>query len=245
MARAKRTERAEARRRHRATLAADAVTDRQPDVGPIREPARPPSSLVESLRRGLGQIRPPDVRADVRAVPGIVRAKPWIVVPYALLVLGAAIAAVLPKGQATNGNAASFYVQLAFLQPTLLFFAAGFLAPRAAYLFGAILGLVASLLFVVLSLGLVGMFGSLSTMSVGDRVVYAIWQFVQFTISGAIFGWFAAWYRDFLRRSQVRSREAAEARKREQRRQTRRPETKPAAAKTAPAKAASAKRSTR
>ncbi len=226
MARAKRTERAEARRHFRALQAEQAVAG-DGDVSVAQKAvAQPRTSLVESLRRGLGQVRAPDVRADARAVPGMVRAKPWILAPYGLMVVGAALAAVLPKGEMSGGTIPSFYVQLAFLQPTLLFFVAGFMAPRAAYLFGALLGLLASALFLVLALGLVGVFGSLDTMNVGDRVVYSLWQLAQFIVTGAIFGWFASWYRDFLRRSQARSREAAEARKREQRRQARRPESK-------------------
>ena len=225
MARAKRTERAEARRRFR-TLQVEQAVAVDSDVTSTEKAASQPTSLVASLRRGLGQMRAPDVRADVRALPEIVRAKPWILAPYGLLVLGAVLTAVLPKGEMSGGSIPSFYVQLAFLQPTLLFFVAGFMAPRAAYLFGAILGLLASALFLVLALGLIGVFGSLDTMNAGDRVVYSLVQLVQFTATGAIFGWFASWYRDFLRRSQVRSREAAEARKREQRRQARRPESK-------------------
>ncbi len=226
MARAKRTERAEARRHFR-TAQAEQTIAVDSDLAPTGKAAsQPRTSLVESVRRGLGQMRPPDVRADARALPEIVRAKPWILAPYGLMVLGAVLAAVLPKSAMNGGSIPSFYVQLAFLQPTLLFFVAGFMAPRAAYLFGAILGLLASALFLVLALGLVGVFGSLVTMNVGDRVVYSIWQLAQFTVTGAIFGWFASWYRDFLRRSQVRSREAAEARKRDQRRQARRPESK-------------------
>ena len=226
MARAKRTERAEARRRFRALSAEQAVAVDGDVTVAGKATAQPRTSLVDSLRRGLGQMRAPDVRADAAALPGIVRAKPWILAPYGLMIVGAVLAAVLPKSAMNGGSIPSFYVQLAFLQPTLLFFVAGFMAPRAAYLFGAILGLLASALFLVLALGLVGVFGSLDTMNVGDRVVYTLWQLVQFTATGAIFGWFASWYRDFLRRSQARSREASEARKREQRRQARRPESK-------------------
>ncbi|MGC8633129.1 MAG: hypothetical protein ACP5VP_00420 [Candidatus Limnocylindrales bacterium] len=225
MARAKRTERAEVRRRNR-VLQAEAAALPAPSPAAPAQSAAPPTSMVETVRRMLGQAHPPDFGADAHALPGIVRGTPWILVPYGLLVLGAALAAVLPKNGASGGSIPSFYVQLAFLQPTLLFFLAGFLAPRAAYLFGALLGILASLLFVVLAVGLVGVFGALDKMSFGDRLVYSGWQLVQFTLTGAVFGWFASWYRDFLRRSQARSRQTAEARKREQRRQARRPESK-------------------
>jgi hypothetical protein len=223
LARAKRTERAEARRRYRATLVSETM-DGDGESTSSSTATTPPTSLAESARRAIGRFRVPDVRADLQALPAIVRAKPLIVAPYGILLVGAAVAAVLPRDQASGSGIASLYVQLAFLQPTLLFFAVGFLAPRGAYLFGALLGLVASLLFIALAVGLLGMFGTLDTMSITDRVLYSLWQLVQFVLTGAIFGWFASWYRDFLRRSQARSREAAEARKRAQKRQTRRPE---------------------
>ena len=226
MARAKRTERAEARRRYRATQAEQAAeTDTASTVSPA--PAAPATSLVESARRAIGQMHRPDLRADLRAIPAVTRAKPLILLPYGLLLVAVGVAVVLPKSQVGGGSGiASLYVQLAFLQPTLLFFAVGFLAPRGAYLFGAILGIATSVLFTVLALGLLGMFGSLDTMSVTQRLLYCAWQTVQFVLTGAVFGWFAFWYRDFLRRSQARSREAAEARKRAQRRDARRPEPK-------------------
>jgi hypothetical protein len=224
LARAKRTERAEVRRRNR-VLQAEAAALPAPGPTPPTQAATPTSTL-ETVRRMLGQAHPPDFSADAHALPEIVRATPWILVPYGLLVLGAVLAAVLPKNGASGGSIPSFYVQLAFLQPTLLFFLAGFLAPRAAYLFGALLGILGSLLFVVLALGLVGVFAALDKMSLSDRLVYSAWQFVQFTLTGAVFGWFASWYRDFLRRSQARSRQTAEARKREQRRQAKRPDSK-------------------
>lgn len=230
MARAKRTERAEARKRYRATQVTDvAAADRDASFehsSSGRSPSEPPTSLVEFARRAIGRFHMPDVGADLQAAPAVAREKPLILVPFALLVVGAIVAAVLPRDQVNGAGIASLYVQLAFLQPTLLFFAVGFLVPRGAYLFGALLGLVASVLFVVLALGLVGMFATLDTMSVTDRVLYSLWQLVQFVLTGAIFGWFASWYRDFLRRSQARSREAAEARKRAQRRDARRPEAK-------------------
>lgn len=225
MARAKRTERAEARRRYRAEQAEQAATATAAALAAPEVPQQP-VPMADKVRALLRQVRPPDVGADLRAVPGMVRAKPLILAPYGLLVLGAVLAAALPKGSTAGGGIPYFYVQLAFLQPTLLFFAAGFLAQRAAYLFGALLGVAAAALFAVLAVGLVGVFGSLDTMTVSDRVIYSFWQLLQFVVSGAIFGWFASWYRDFLRRSQARSRESAEARKRAQRREARRQEAK-------------------
>ena len=226
MARAKRTERAEARRRFRTVQADQAVAVDSDLTVAGKAASQPRTSLVESLRRGLGQMRAPDVRADARALPEIVRAKPWILVPYGLLLVGAIAAAVTPAtGQPVL---ISYLIALTIGQAaggsTLLYFAVGFLAPRGAYLFGALLGLFAG----VLSLGAFVVHQSVvpkdvtTTPTLGAIAVL----FVTDVLSGAIFGWFASWYRDFLRRSQVRSREAAEARKREQRRQARRPESK-------------------
>ncbi|MDA8201554.1 MAG: hypothetical protein M0Z49_02090 [Chloroflexi bacterium] len=229
MARAKMTGRTEARRRYRALHPAEpASTDREEDAQDETQATNPASSPVaagSAIRRIAAGIHPPAFREDVTSLPGIVRAKPWILAPYGLLLIGALVSATLPKNE--NGSSIpGVYVQLAFLQPTLLYFAVGFLAPRAAYLFGALLGLLGAICFAVLALGLVGMFGTLATTSVNDRLLTSGFQFLQFVLTGAVFGWFAAWYRDWLRRSQERSRQQAEARKRQQRRQTRRSEAR-------------------
>ncbi len=228
MARAKMTGRADARRRYRALHPAEPgspdteASDGDEETRVVTPAAAPSGTFLQRMRAG---IRPPAFRDDIRSVPGIVRAKPWILAPFGLLLVGVIIAAALPLN-VNGGSIPAVYVQLAFLQPTLLYFAVGFLAPRAAYLFGALLGLLGGVFFVILALGLVGMFGTLSTASVTDRLLTSAFQFFQFILTGAIFGWFAAWYRDWLRRSQERSRQQAEARKREQRRQSRRSETR-------------------
>ena len=112
MARAKRTDRAEARRRHRAQLASDAIDtsgeseDVEPESppaggrrdeppgggGPVASRAQPPErlSFTAALR---GAYEPAHIRGDLAALPDLLRSRA-IIVP-ALLVLASAIVLIL------------------------------------------------------------------------------------------------------------------------------------------------------
>ncbi|HET7677306.1 MAG TPA: hypothetical protein VFK38_05580, partial [Candidatus Limnocylindrales bacterium] len=149
MARAKHTSRAEARRRHRA---AQAAALGQPDPDEALEPAG--ALPAEEPRRRTSFFRPPDVRTDLAALPGIVRSQRsfWLAMGLMLVGFGAALVP-LPAGQeqGAGGFVRNLLVQL-FLLPQALVpvFIAGFFAPRAAWLLGLLVGLANSALALLL-----------------------------------------------------------------------------------------------
>ena len=98
----------------------------------------------------------------------------------------------------------------------LPFFLAGFVAPRAAYLVGLLLGTLNGVLLLVYA------FTRPAPSGVTDLAPAAL-SFAGVAIaSGAIFSAFASWYRRFLRGSQERARARREERAREQRREQKR-----------------------
>lgn len=230
MARAKRTDRAEARRRHRAEQAAlVAVEAERADEESATERQAAPQ---RPTARSMFSIRPPDFRGDIAALPSILGTRRLIYLPLALVLVGFVAALTPPPAKnaqlTTLQSVEQLAVQLTLVSPSLLFFIQGFVAPRGAYLFGALLGvIVAALLSVLYATGL-GWFAMSEPLAGGLGSIILI-TLVEQVVTGAIFAWFAAWYRDFLKRTQTRSRESADARKKEQRRQTRHAEARPRA----------------
>ncbi len=157
MARAKRTDRAEARRRYRATVIdSDQSTDtelepaepeatggrasRARSSGPVAPPQRP--SVVAAFR---GSFRPIDLRGDIAAIPMLLRHRAFLV-PVLLVV------AVTGLLIATGGtDVVSRLVSPYFLAPPPIapIFVAGFLAPRASWIIGILIGIIASVALAV------------------------------------------------------------------------------------------------
>ena len=214
MARAKRTDRAEARRRYRAEMAgADGVEE---DVeGETAEDAassalrgRPASKQMSSPpgRLGIGaafrqSIHPINVRADLMALPKLVTDKA-LYVPVAITVGSTVL--VLAVG-ATNFASALLYTY--FIQSPAIggVFLAGFLAPRASWLLGVIVGLLSAICYTVIILS--GILGTPSQAAMQEVIAAA---FVLSPVLGGLFAAGAAWYRRFLQLSNPnRGRRAA------------------------------------
>src|SRR6185503_16686537 len=108
----------------------------QPSRARSSAPAGPPPrpSIVAAFR---GSFRPLDVRADIRALPAITLRSKSVWVPVLLTVISAAALVALP----TEVIAALLFQYFVFTPPVASIFLAGFLAPRASYLTGAIAGL--------------------------------------------------------------------------------------------------------
>jgi hypothetical protein len=145
--RAKRTNRAEARRRHRASIGEpiedEVFDDAEPQTatrssapmtpGPTQE--RP--SLTNAFRAAF---RPPNVREDLRALPSLlIDRSVWL---PSLLTVAAGIAFAITGG----GNWLIALIATYFVAPPALgsVFLGGFLAPRASYLVGLIIGFVSA-----------------------------------------------------------------------------------------------------
>jgi hypothetical protein len=210
VARAKRTTRAEARRRYRAehglpdeTIADDdapdaddarSATSRQTGSDPV-----PPGRLgiTTALRQSF---HPLDVRGDLRALPRLARNKA-LLLPL-LLTIGSTAIFLIAHPQATGPAdtvtlLATFLFQYFIQAPAIGgVFIAGFLAPRASWLLGVIVGLVSAVCYAGLVLS--GALGVSTTTSPNEVVLAA--AFIS-PVIGALFASAAAWYRRFLQLS--------------------------------------------
>ncbi|MBM4409681.1 MAG: hypothetical protein FJ038_14050, partial [Chloroflexi bacterium] len=234
MARAKRTERADARRRYRATQAElDALAEDEAEDGPedptsrgpsgtggasrgrphrtprladtTPTPPRPPS-FTAAFRAAA---RPLNVREDLSMLPQLIRHRSvWIPV-VATTAAGVLLVALGDTNQLVNIIAQVFVVP----PPMAASFLAGLLAPRASYLAGAIAGLWAALVFTAV------LFTPPTTealqVTTTDRVSVAAYGLLVSPLFGLGVGGFAGYYRRFLavsspaRRRQEQARRAA------------------------------------
>ncbi|GAC1672883.1 MAG: hypothetical protein NVS9B8_15660 [Candidatus Limnocylindrales bacterium] len=228
MARAKRTDRAEARRRYRAsnedpptagqrggddpTLAPEAAA---PERRPIRSSVMskdavgagaatagtPRPSIVTAFRSAF---RPVDLRGDIRALPRIVTHWSFLV-PVVLSGLSVALIPLV----GLNAMTSAFYQYFSFTAPLGTSFIAGVFAPRASYLVG-ILTALASVGFQAIAFnvgpfaGLLDGFrdtnGALLTQDAARQLVLSQ-ALLTGVPSGALFAAAAAWYRRFLNRA--------------------------------------------
>ncbi len=204
MARAKRTDRAEARRRHRAALGIDpepleAVEDEE-QAAPVatgRRAAAPPPrplerpSLISAFRSAF---RPVDFPGDLRALPSIALHSKAIWLPIVLTVGAAAFYLASP-------NSLSFILfnYFAYVPPVASIFLAGFLAPRASYMTGFIAGVAGAAVFSVVALiasGQAPASGATANPAAVSSDLMLAWTVSP--ISGVFFGASAGWYRRFL-----------------------------------------------
>lgn len=199
MARAKRTERAAARRRYRAATEAEVVEPGATDDEPAtpRRPA-PARSTGEAVRLGIGgalraSFHPLRLREDLAALPSLVTHRSlWLPV---LVTIVSTVAVVVTGGKdAITPFLFAYFVQTPALGGVFL---AGFLAPRASWLLGAIVGLVAAVGYVAI-LSIVP--GAISPTAPGGAKLeeIAFSAFLLSPIMGGLFAALAAWYRRFL-----------------------------------------------
>lgn len=200
VARAKRTERAAARRRYRADTEPDAFETEEGAPGSnaterAATPARPGAErvrmgIVAALRASIHPFRP---REDLAALPSLVTHKAlWLPV---LVTIASTVAVVATGGKdAVTAILFAYFVQTPAIGGVFL---AGFLAPRASWLLGAIVGLVAAIGYVAV-VSLVP--GALAPAAPGAAAIesVAISAFLLSPVMGALFAAAAAWYRRFL-----------------------------------------------
>jgi hypothetical protein len=217
VARAKRTDRAEARRRRRSEQALASVDEANLDAAEVGSQAaeRPTPGATTVARRGFASafreaFRPLDVRGDLRALPGLVRHKAlWV--PVLLTIVSAWLFVAVRPGE-TLATAqcgldrpgeclpvlATFLFQYFIVTPAIGgVFIAGFMAPRASWLLGLIVGVVAATAYSFLVLnGYIGLAPTATTQPLAQDVVIA--SYVMSPIVGSFFASTAAWYRRFL-----------------------------------------------
>ena len=199
MARAKRTssERAAARRRYRAAVESEApdAIEQGPTSGQAAQPARP---MADTVRMGImaalrASIHPVHFREDLAALPSLLPNKAfWVPI---LVTIASTVAIIVTD--ATNALAAilfSYFVQTPGIGGSFL---AGFLAPRASWLLGFIVGVVTAVCYAVL----IYAFPLKIASAVPDAAVAqtaVISAVLTSPILGALFASAAAWYRRFL-----------------------------------------------
>ena len=201
MARAKRTDRAEARRRYRAQLVeerpdeADDAQDDAPAAPAARTragttapapPARP--SITYAFRTAFRQA---NVREDLAYLPTLLVGTKAVWLPV-LLSVASAVALVVGG---LNTFTLLFFQYFAYILPVGALFLAGFLAPRASYLAGFIVGAAATVvLAVTLASGILG--DELDSEGLGSSIV--VNGLITSTIGGMLVSSAAAWYKRFL-----------------------------------------------
>jgi hypothetical protein len=213
VARAKRTGRAEARRRYHQAMVAELGAAEglpAPDVPTVPEAARPgrarqpaapaptapAPSIVGAFRTA---IQPANIRSDLAAFPSIVLRSKAVWIPVGLSI-ASAVAFVATAAQA---NVIAVLMFNAFVQPPPMAtsFLGGILAPRAAWLVGGVTGFIAGLIYA----GLVMVYPIPDTPGIADpgalRAEAALFALVSSPLLGVAVGAFAGFYRRFLRRA--------------------------------------------
>ncbi len=207
MARAKRTQRADARRRYRQTQVADpdateldggeapSASAPAPTGSSARKPAPAagrPMGFTDAMRVAWHR---PDVRADIAVLPSLLVTR-WFLIPLGLVVVGIVGVLALPTNYITG-----LFFQLMVLPPAMApVFIVGFFAKRASYLLGFLISLVdvlgyaAFVYFVVPTIAP----GTTALQSSQELIVSA---FAVGPLSGIFFASGAAWYRRFLQLS--------------------------------------------
>ena len=201
MARAKRTDRAEVRRRYRAELAelaaeqeeVDAASSESPAAREVRQPrpsspANPPAPQRVGFIAGLrSAYQIADVRADLRAFPTLLRGRSFLV-PAGL----SAASTIVALATVGVPNFISLLLVMLFLGPLPIgaIYAAGVLAPRASYLMGGAAAFVGTVGYVVLFLA-----ASSSPLPLAD----AVYALVFYTFFGGLIGAGLGFYRRLLR----------------------------------------------
>ena len=220
MARAKRTDRAEARRQYRAYLAAQAearaaaaeteAEEPAESAGAVGRPARTravqtgaqPGQRLGMFAAARAAFRTPTYVDDLRNIgPLVFRTNAiWPVAAICLIAAVVAYTRITPESTTTSDPIIAITIQFILspipLLPPML---AGFLAPRSTWLAGALAALISSLTLLALvtatSLKLEGSTTSITSANVAGITISLLAEAIPF---GALIGAASGWYKRFL-----------------------------------------------
>jgi hypothetical protein len=204
VARAKRTDRAEARRRSRAAALEAAGGDAS--SGAATGPSKATTSTsarvgaAPAARPGItdqfrSAIRPVNLRQDLHDLPWLVTRTPAVAVP-SLLIVASAIWYGATGGSLRDlpGMAFNLFV---FPPPLAALFLAGILTSRMSYLAGGIVGVVSFVVFAIYMF--VGPVQSAAPLTQTEQVQYVLYALAISPVAGVAIGGFAGFYRRFLK----------------------------------------------
>lgn len=210
MARAKHTDRAEARRRYRQTTHAiagepdDALDPSSPPTATTAARPAPRRNDVPGTGRPSftgamrGAYHRANIREDLRYLPGLLRGRAFLA-GLGLVAFGAIVQLAFPG---YNGSAFAWELLVlpgSALAPQLV---AGFFATRASYMLGFFIGLAQGIVFTLFLTQFAARIGTtLEPDQIGNLLTLS---FVTGPISGILFSAAAAWYRRFLALSSPR-----------------------------------------
>jgi hypothetical protein len=219
VARAKQTDRAEARRRYRQAGAADSTEvddaaeldygERRPVSGPkpAGRAARPQDKAPAGRTGFLDSFRmayhPAHVREDLRALPELLRSRAFLA-GFGLLLIGGAVWLLFPLRSGSILLWELLVVPGSALAPQLV---GGFFAPRASYLIGFLLGVLQTAVFALVSISppVVAAYAALAPEGAPQiRPEQVLSALASSAVTGALFASAAAWYRRFLSLSSPR-----------------------------------------
>lgn len=215
MARAKRTDRADARRRYRLAQESNeeasavegeaavpnVLTDGRAAAGSASRARNSARSNTPTAPRGFtaslgAAFHRPDVRADIAALPWLLRTRAFLI-PVALVIAGVAAILAFP----TNTVTALFF-QLMVLPPAMApIFIAGFFAKRASYLLGfivAVIDVIGYGIFIYSALPVLSTGTAAGLITAGRQQELLVSAIAMGPVSGILFAAGAAWYRRFL-----------------------------------------------
>ncbi|HEY7941930.1 MAG TPA: hypothetical protein VID25_08290 [Candidatus Limnocylindrales bacterium] len=208
MARAKRTDRADARRRYRAAQAPAADPE---DDAPVTRDAAAAVAPSGGGPLGLfGGVHLPDFRGDLLAMPEVVRTTRTLWGAFALGLLAVVAGLTFPLNDpGLTGLILPLFIQA----PGIPVLVGGFVAPRGAWLIGGVMGLFQAL----------GLLAAIYRTTPGaiDASEVAV-ALVSGIVLGMLFGGLAAWYRRWLRTMSTRNAAQRAERAKQQRRDTKR-----------------------
>ena len=213
MARAKRTDRADARRRYRQYQSADLedVEGAEPSEAPPAAPrgprpapgapARP--SLTTAFRAAYHRA---NIREDVAALPGLLRTRSFIGA-VALIAVGTAGVALAPQ----NPISQLLYQSLLYPPAMAPIFVVGFFARRASYLLGLVVSVIDVALFAFVVYVVVPATPTTTPVDPAAQA-QAVYSAISVgPLSGIFFAAAAAWYRRFLNLTNARAQQRRQA----------------------------------
>jgi hypothetical protein len=217
VARAKSTDRAEARRRYRQTATEPAIDageldygERKPSIGASATKPKSGTSASPTGRQGFGAAfrqayHPVHLREDLRAWREVFFSRGFLAA-VGLVAVGAVVVFLFPGYTGSQLAWELLILPGSALAPQLV---AGFFAPRASYLLGLVIGLLQCVIFAVFVARIAGQQATPIAPEEINGII--IQSFVSGPISGMLFASGAAWYRRFLAASSPKRAAAGKA----------------------------------